>query len=393
MWCGFPSWRQTAEYFGRCYRQLEPHYDKSEGQRLLNEGKFPELFELCRLTNQRRYNQELASQFTGRALTPVYGRFIRIVNGITPLQIVTTNIDETLERNLSSVATVQKSDLERCLDLVGTKSSFVAKLHGSVGSVESVIFSSRDYQKLVGETEYLRTLEALFARATVVFIGYSLRDKYVLDLFASNCGARHLFGDGPHFLVEADESPSSPPSLPESIKTIRYLPEPHSDHRSAMTVLDIIRVVGDSGGHLWFAREDESRRVNNGFVSAYFISDVIPPGTWTSSQSLELAGTSGLTPNAIVGQGFIDSELPDKVSHAMYDLTVGLLSFDRLYFPLSRASRLHDLLGSARFWDLVKAGIFRFIYFEQEPVVMFKSREAVDSGDIGCSCLPKVVDI
>jgi hypothetical protein len=379
MWCGFPSWQQTAEYFGKRYRQLEPQYDKSEGQRLLQENKFPEVFELCRVTNQRRYNQELASRFTSRAPTPVYSRFIGILRGITPVQIVTTNIDENLERNLPSVPTVQKSDLERCLDLVSSSSSFVAKLHGSVSSVESVVFSSRDYQELLKDTDYLRTLESLFAQATVVFIGYSLRDKYVLDLFAANCGARRLFGDGPHFLIQSDESPS----LPESIRVIRYVSEPYSDHRSAMTVLDIIRVVRDPGGHIWFAPQDESHRTDKAFVSAYFISDVIPPGTWTSSQSLELAGTGGFRPNAIVGQGFVDSELPDKMSHAMYDLTVGLLSFDRLYFPLSCAARLHDLLGSARFWDLVKTGIFRFIYFEHEPVVMFKSRDAVDSGDIG----------
>src|SRR4029077_6404409 len=117
------------------------------------------------------------------------------------------------------------------------------------------------------------------------------------------------FGDGPHFLVQSDESPS----LPESIRVIRYAPEPYSDHRSAMTVLDIIRVVRDAGGHLWFAPQDESHRTDNAFVSAYFISDVIPPGTWTSSQSLEL-GTGSFSFNAIVGQGFIDSELPDKMS-------------------------------------------------------------------------------
>jgi SIR2-like protein len=377
-WCGFPTWQETAEHFHANYRRFEPEYDITEGLRLLKVGRLPELFEILRQTNMPRYNQGLVSLFGPRALTPVYRRFLGVVKLIEPLQIVTTNVDETLERNLPTAATVQRADLERCLDLVGAGASFVAKLHGSIGSVESLIFTATDYQRLAQDAGQLRTLELLFAQATVVFVGYSLRDKYVLDLFAANCGARRLFGDGPHFLVQSSESPT----LPESIKTIRYLPKPHADHRSAITVLDVIRVVRD-GGHVWFAPEDESARTENTLASAYFISDITPAGTWTSSHSLELAGKPGLTLNAIVGQGFEDSELPEKTSPAMHDLTVGLLSFDRLYFPLSCAGKLHHLLGSAVFWDLVQAGIFRFIYFEREPVMMFRSVDAVSGGDIG----------
>ena len=380
-WCGFPSWEETAEHFHKNYRRLEPAYAKAEGQQLLQAGRFPELFEALRLTNQQRYNRELASLFASRTLTPVYRRFIGIVNQITPLQIVTTNIDDSLERNLRDVATVQKSDIERCLHLANAKAPFVAKLHGSVSAIESTVFSSRDYQSLLEIPGYLRTLEILFAQSTVVFVGYSLRDKYVLDLFAANSKARPLFGDGPHFLVQSGESPA----LPDSIKTIRYLSEPHTDHRSAITVIDIVRLVKQKG-HLWFSPEDERPPAEKRFASAYFISDLTLPGTWTSSQSLVLgAGPDrpDFTPNAIIGQGFENSELPDTISHAMHDLAVGLISFDLLYFPFSCAAKLHDLLGSPAFWDMVNAGVFRFIYFEQEPVVMFPSLEAVDGGDIG----------
>lgn len=378
-WCGFLNWQETAEHFHADYRKFEPKYNSADGLRLLQEGKYPELFEVFRRTNQQRYNRELVTLFGSRNPTPVYGRFLSVIKPITPLQIFTTNIDETLERNLPTAA-VQRSDLERCLDLLVAGTSFVAKLHGSVSAVESAVFSTTDYERLLREPEYLRTLEMIFAQATVVFIGYSLRDKYVLDLFAANCGARRLFGDGPHFVVTSTGSLG----LPDSIKTIRYLPEPHADHRSAMTVLDIIRVVRENGGHVWFSPEDESPRTESKFVSAYFISDVTPPGTWTTSQSLVLEREpGGFSPNAIIGQGFDDSELPDKASPAMHDLTVGLISFDRLYFPLSCAARLHDLLGPPTFWELVKVGVFRFIFFEQEPVMMFKSLDAVDSGDIG----------
>jgi hypothetical protein len=378
MWSGFPSWQETASRVQAGFRKFEPKYDKVEGQRLFDEGKFPELFELLRQINPHRYRQELAAQFTSRAPAPVYGRFLGIVKALTPLQIITTNVDEMLERNLPAATAVQTSDLERCLDLLPAETSFVAKLHGSVSTIDSTVFATTDYQRLLDSPTYLSILQKLFAQATVVFIGYSMRDKYVLDLFEGNCGARPLFGDGPHFLVQASDSPP----LPDSIKVIRYLPEPHSDHRSAITVLDIVRVTRDAGTG-WFAPENEQPRERPAFESGYFLTDVTPPGTWTSSQSLILGPKGDLMPNVIVGQGFDNSELPQQTSPAMHDLIVGLTSFDFVHVPLSHAARLHDLLGSSTFWDLVKAGVFRFIYFETEPLVMFRSANAVSGGDVG----------
>jgi len=379
VWCGFPSWQETATRVQSSYQKFESKYDRVEGQRLFQEGKLPELFELLRQTSPRRYNQELAALFTSRTPTPVYGRFLAIIKALAPLQIVTTNVDETLERNLPGTVAVQSPDLERCLDLLPAGTSFVAKLHGSASSVQSTVFTSSDYRRLLDHQTYLRTLQVLFAQATVLFIGYSLRDKYVLDLFEANCGARPLFGDGPHFLVTSSDSPP----LPESISVIRYLPEPYADHRSAITVVDIVRVTTDAGSG-WFAPENDAARGETVFGSGYFLTDVTPPGTWTSSQSLVLArATEPTTPNAIVGQGFDSSELPQQTSPAMHDLIVGLVSFDYVHIPLSYAGRLHDLLGSATFWDLVRAGVFRFIYFELEPTMMFRSTDAVDGGDIG----------
>jgi hypothetical protein len=247
--------------------------------------------------------------------------------------------------------------------------------------VQSTVFTTTDYQQLTGDGGYLKTVQLLFALATVVFVGYSVRDEYVLNLFVANCGARPLFGDGPHFLVSSNPLPG----LPDSIKKIRYVPEPHADHRSAISVLDIVRVVRD-GGHVWFAPENAAAPKEEKRTSAYFISDIVAEGVWTTSLNLELGGgpdKPSVTRNAIVGQGFDETELLEKTSPAMHDLTVGLISFDYVYVPLARAGKLHDLLGSALFWDLVKNGVFRFIYFECEPVVMFQSAERVDGGDVG----------
>lgn len=378
MWSGFPSWKETAQQFQRSYRKYESKYDREKGQVLFEGEKFADLFELFRQTNPQRYNQELASLFTLRTPTPVYQRFLGILTDLKPVQIVTTNVDEMLERNLQVSDVVQSTDLERCSDLLWNETSFVAKLHGTISSINSTVFATSDYERLQRDPTFLTTLQKLFSQALVVFVGYSLRDKYVLDLFASNCGARPLFGDGPHFLVQSTDSPP----LPESIKVIRYLPEPYADHRSAITVLDIIRVTKDPSIEGLAPRPDApSGEV--AFQSGYFITDITPPGTWQSSQSLILSRSDGRTPNAIVGQGFDNSELPQPTSPAMHDLIVGLVSFDYVHVPLSYAARLHDLVGSETFWNLVRAGVLRFIYYESEPVVMFRSAAVVDGGSVG----------
>lgn len=378
MWCGFPSWSDAANEVHRAFVKFESRYDRAAGERLLEEQRFPELFEACRQISEQRYHRKLTYLFHPRPLTPVYGRFLSIAKLVAPLQIVTTNVDVMLEQRLPEATIVQGSNLERCVDLIDSRTSFIAKLHGSVSSVEAVVFSSRDYQRIQLDSHYLEALKALFGRATVIFIGYSLRDKYVLDLLASRCGDRPLFGDGPHFVVCSDQ----PSGLSESVKPIRYVTDVYSDHRSAVLVLDIVRAV-KAGPEISFTAEAEARSDDEQRISAYFISDITPAGTWTSSQSLELNRGDGFTPNAVVGQGFSNSELPDKTSSAMHDFVVGLLCFDRIYVPLSYAGRLHDLLGAEMFWIVVRASILRFVYFSDEPVMMFRSLQAVDAGDIG----------
>jgi NAD-dependent SIR2 family protein deacetylase len=107
MWAGFPNWKETAEQLLRTFRKYEPKYDRLKGQTLFEEEKFADLFETLRQENPQRYNQTLSALFTLRVPTPVYRRFLGILKGFQPVQIVTTNVDEMLERNLQPTVTVQ----------------------------------------------------------------------------------------------------------------------------------------------------------------------------------------------------------------------------------------------------------------------------------------------
>jgi len=59
------------------------------------------------------------------------------------------------------------------------------------------------------------------------------------------------------------------------------------------------------------------------------------------------------------------------VSTAAYDLAIGLICFDQVFSPLECADRLHDLVGSDLFWDMVKDDILRFIHWEGYDGLIF----------------------
>jgi hypothetical protein len=168
-WSGYALWSDLSDQFHSTFLRSEPRYDRRAGIDLLKRRDYPGLFQLCKDTNQQLYYSQLARAFEPKQISPVYSRFIDIISNTQPLYAVTTNVDECLEHNLVSVTTVQHSDLERCIELLQCRTSFVCKLHGTVSSVESGVFTTRDYELCVKDPRYLHLLQHLFAECTPHF--------------------------------------------------------------------------------------------------------------------------------------------------------------------------------------------------------------------------------
>jgi len=377
-WCGYPLWRELADTFHSKYLRSEGRYDKSRALTLLESGPLPEFFQLCQSTDRKLYYQQLADSFTPRPFRPVYSRFLELVRRNEPLRIVTTNVDEMLEQNLPNVATLQRSDFERTIDLIQQKGSFVCKLHGSISSLETTVFTAEEYVNLLGDKSYKTLVEVLFMQATVVFFGYSLGDDYVLNALQTSDDYRPILGAGPHFAVVSDSNPI----LPSNVLPIRYVSDIHRDHRSALQVLDIIH--GARASEVGAPTAPKSSPASRP-ASAYYISDFFPPGTWTTSQSVEAMGKDAGVINIVVGTGFVDQEWPIKVSTAMHDLTVGLICFDLVYMPTGALAMVHSFLGSQLFWLLIESGAVRFIHSTREIGVLYhgKPGENVKGGSLG----------
>ncbi len=312
--------------------------------------------------------------------TVLYTRFTEALGRTTPLQVLTTNIDEALEQRFPSAGVYQRSDISACVEQLQARRSFIAKLHGSRSAIEGAVFTSDDYEKLRSDSGYLNTLKHIFALGTVVFLGYSVSDQYLIDLLSDNAKDMSLFGTGPHFVVSSDFKQIA------SLRQIRYSISRFPDHRAALTVLDVIRQAEARKTELSVPVVPQPEQLDDtvkplGSKTAYFISDFLPPGSWNNSATVRFTKTDGLKAEATLGLGFIQQELLNTTSTALHDLVVALICFDFVYFPLTALGKVHVLLGSEFFWRLVEADITRYVYLQHEPAILYQESTLI--GDVG----------
>jgi SIR2-like domain len=376
-WCGYPAWDDLAGQFHSLFSRSESKYEKSVGAEMLAKADLPGVFSCCRKANSTLYNRTLVSALLPRPSTPVYDNFLHHLSSFQPLHALTTNVDEALEQHIPSAAIVQRSDFQRCISLIQAKKPFICKLHGSISSVEQTVFATEDYRNLEKDPAYLSLLKHVFAEAMLIFIGYGLKDAYVLKTLNALQPESKIFGTGPHFFVTA----SPPPDLPSTILPIKYFVGMQEDHRSAVMALDIIRASQD--GKLSRLPANDVTSSPGELTSGYYISDFTPAGTWTSSQTVQVGRPDGTSFFMVVGHGFIDSELTNFHFHSPRDFVVGLLCFDRVYLPLSSLTALHDYLGSENFWQLTREDVLRFVHVVAQPAYLYESEESLTSVDVG----------
>lgn len=371
-WAGYSLWQDLAAKMHTTFSRTQHGYDRHLTSKLLKEAKYPELFEQMRLANQPRYFTILAEHFCPKSSNGVYSRFIKALRRFSTVHIVTTNVDEALEHNLPELVTIQKSDIERLPQLLYQRTSFVCKLHGSVSSVDTMVFSTMDYTAIKDCEQYLNAVRSLFSNATVLFLGYSLRDEYVLRTLQESSTERPLFGTGPHFIVTSEERIE----LPATVRRIRYVSEV-SDHRDALQTLEAIADFSVSQTVQTVHENVSSTTVNK---SLYFIASLFSPGTSGTSQTLLVESQSGPVHQMIVGEGFVNGEVKTSGYSALHDIVVGLICFDIVCVSIDHLGLVHHLLGSEAFWILVRSHSLRLIIPPAEPSIVFLDEQTSIGG-------------
>ena len=233
-----------------------------------------------------------------------------------------------------------------------------------------MVFSKRDYESIQQDDSYLDAVQTMFSNATVLFLGYGLRDEYVLRSLQTSSIVRPLFGAGPHFIVTSEERIE----LPSTVRCIRYKADV-ADHRNALVVLDIIADFTPSQPIQTANEHDE---ITSGRRSIYYIADLITPGTWPTSQTLSFGPSEGVVGprQAIIGEGYVNGEIELYSYSALHDIVVGLLCFDIVCVSIDYLAPLHDLLGSKAFWVFVESGALRLIIPPSAPAVYFADEQS-----------------
>ena len=228
-WAGYPLWQDLAETMHGRFSREAGTYAKDDATALLVEKAYPRLFQEMRASDPTFYFACLRDAFPRRRPDAVYERMLRALERMAPECILTTNVDESLEHHLAGAETVQRSDVERMPQLLRERRAFIAKLHGSISSVGTTVFSEQDYSDVRNDASFLNALRSIFAECNVLFLGYGLRDEHVVSALQGSSATHPLFGTGPHFIVTSASQPPPPPD----VRRISYIADP-SDHRSAL---------------------------------------------------------------------------------------------------------------------------------------------------------------
>jgi len=106
-WCAYPGWDDLARHFHATFSRSERTYRKEIGLAHLTGGHYPALFSNCKKANETLYNSLLISAFPPVVRpSAVYENFLNHLSTFTPLQIITTNVDEALEQRLPACTIV-----------------------------------------------------------------------------------------------------------------------------------------------------------------------------------------------------------------------------------------------------------------------------------------------
>lgn len=373
-WANLPSWHDSARMMRNVFSKNVSKFPNDIASHYLDINAYPDLFQLCQEADLHLYHKTLLTQFTSPSLTPLYNQLIKSLSKITPVQVLTTNIDLCLEQSLGTIDLIENSDIERCTDSIVNKRPFIAKLHGSVSTITSTVFSSSDYNKIINDKKFIAAMKSIFTISSTLFLGYGLQDQYIINLLNENDSEHIIFGTGPHFLITSQATP------PENgVYKIGYDTTLHQDHRAALTILNII----DQEIHPTIIVDPPTPPLttlpNN--ESGFYISHFVPSGTHITGQYLTLNNSENNPINAIIGLGFVQGELPSSETVAFHDLAVGLTCFDRVYLPLSALGTFCSKVTLDVFWPLMASHAIKFIDIIHNPFFVITPGNI--TGDIG----------
>lgn len=134
-----------------------------------------------RILLDRDYQRALHDIFSPATAQP--GLVHRTIAALQLPMVLTTNYDRLLEQALGSAyVPFSWRNARQALAAFQSGKRTLFKLHGTVEDHESVILTSRDYDRVSADPGYQAILRHLFQTHVVLFVGFGMNDPHDLDL-------------------------------------------------------------------------------------------------------------------------------------------------------------------------------------------------------------------
>jgi len=131
--------------------------------------------------SRNRLNEYLLQVFNDPKITPLRAHQYLAYLGC---DVITTNYDTLIEDAFKQEKkrcrkVVRESDLTRTRDV-----TVVVKLHGDITDVDNIVIAEEDYYRwLLSDSEIKNRVRQWFIEQSIVFIGFSLRDPNIRQLY------------------------------------------------------------------------------------------------------------------------------------------------------------------------------------------------------------------
>jgi len=134
------------------------------------------------------------------------------IKDLSPFEnIATTNYDLLLEKILNYTHMIP-GQRDFTISQAINRRKVVYHLHGSVEAPTTIVISQTSYDKLYCTDEEKKFIETLFSSKTILFLGYSFKDKFLMELIEKN---RRATGNN-HYAITFN-------LLPQQLKNLRKL--------------------------------------------------------------------------------------------------------------------------------------------------------------------------
>lgn len=185
---GMPSWydliKEMASTVGysRCdyCKHKKPDCESSCSVRYdYDSDEFLKIPQYLFQTNEEKYYKILKEKLCAPTID---APFSKLIFDLKPKHIVTTNYDHLLEQSTHPNREKYEVIIEDRDLCAPKKNNYIIKLHGDIDNLETIVLKEQDYLCFSNTHKWIESFfKIVLASSTILFVGYSLKDKDIVE--------------------------------------------------------------------------------------------------------------------------------------------------------------------------------------------------------------------